>query len=159
MTTTETPVIIAPNRKGGDGRFRFGPALAVSVAVAALGVRFFLFIKEYSVNIFFMDQWDYLRLFFNRQANVASLFFLEHAPHREGVGLLPNLLLYPLSHWNARVDSFVIGGAVFAAMLIALWLKCRLYGPLSYSDVAIPLIVLTVTQFETLVITPNPSHS
>jgi hypothetical protein len=159
MTTIESPVIIAPNQKASDDRFRFGPALAVSVTVAALGVRFFLFIRKYSVNIFFMDQWDYLRLFFNRQANVASLFFLEHAPHREGIGLLPNLLLYPLSHWNSRVDSFVIGGAIFAAMMIALRLKCRLYGPLSYSDVAIPLIFLTATQFETLVITPNPSHS
>jgi len=159
MTIIETPAINASNQRTSEDRFRFGPALVVSVAVAVLGVRFFLFIGKYSVNIFFMDQWDYLRLFFSRQANVASLFFLEHAPHREGVGLLPDLLLYPLSHWNSRVDSFAIGGAIFVAMLIALRLKCRLYGPLSYSDVAIPLIFLTVTQYETLVITPNPSHS
>jgi len=159
MTTIETPVINAPNQKASEDRFRSVPALAVFVTVAVLGVRFFLFIRKYSVNIFFLDQWDYLRLFFNRQANIANLFSLEHAPHREGVGLLPDLLLYPLSHWNSRVDSFVIGGAIFAAMLIALRLKCRLYGPLSYSDVAIPLIFLAVNQFETLVITPNPSHS
>lgn len=159
MTIIETPAIKASNQKASKSHFRFGPALAVSVAVTVLGVRFFLFIAKYAVNIFFMDQWDYLRLFFSGQANVASLFFLEHAPHREGIGLLPDLLLYPLNHWNSRADSFVIGGVIFVAMLIALRLKCRLYGPLSYSDVAIPLIFLTVTQYETLVLTPNPSHS
>jgi hypothetical protein len=123
-----------------------------------MGIRFFMLIRKYSVDVFFFDQWDYLDAFFRNQATVANLFFVQIG-HREGLGLLPDIVLYPLTRWNTRVDSFVVGGAIFAAMLLALQLKRRVFGPLSYSDIAIPLIFLTVVQFETLLVTPNPAHS
>jgi hypothetical protein len=138
---------------------RIGPAIAVALFAAVLGARFFWIIRKYAVNIFFMDQWDYLTLFFNHQSSVRHLFFWEHGPHREGIGLLPDKFLYPLFHWDARVDSYLIGGAIFVAMLLALRLRYRLFGSLSYSDVAIPVIFLTMAQHETLLSTPNPAHS
>jgi hypothetical protein len=134
------------------------PALAVTIAGLAMGIRFFMVIRKYSVDVFFNDQWIYLDAFFRNQATVANLFFTELG-HREGLGLLPDIVLYPLTQWNTRVDSFLIGGAIFAAMLLALQLKRRLFGPLSYSDIAIPLIFLTTVQFETLLVIPNPAHS
>jgi hypothetical protein len=120
-----------------DARLRTGPALAVAAVSAALGSRFFLVIWKYSINVFFYDQWEYLTPFFRHQPGLAELFFLQHGPHREGIGLLADSFLYPLTHWNARVDSFIIGGCIFAAMLLALRLKCKLFGALSYSDVVI----------------------
>jgi hypothetical protein len=44
-------------------------------------------------------------------------------------------------------------------MLLALQLKCQLYGPLWYSDAAIPLIFLTLGQYEAVIGTPNPGYS
>ena len=130
------------------GRSRIGPAIAIALFAAVLGTRFFLIIRKYSVNIFFFDQWDYLIPFFQHKATVLNLFLWEHGPHREGIGLLPDKFLYPLTHWDARVDSYLIGGAIFIAMLLALRLKYRLFGSLSYSDVAIPVIFLTMEQHE-----------
>lgn len=42
-------------------------------------------------------------------------------------------------------------------MLLALLLKRRLFGPLSYSDVALPVIFLSLEQYETLLNVPNPA--
>lgn len=136
-----------------------GPALAVIAAIVALGVRFFMVISKSAVNIFFYDQWDFLTPFFRHEPTIAKLFFWQHGPHREGVGLIADKFLYPLTHWNTRVDSFLIGGIIVVAMLLALHLKRKLFGAISYSDVAIPVIFLTLVQYETLLGTPNPAHA
>jgi len=135
------------------------PRLAASAAIVALGFRFFQFISKYSVNIFYLDQWDFLTPFFQGRTGFAGLFLLQFGPHREGVGLIADRFLYPLTDWSVRAESFMIGGCIFAAMLLALLLKRRLFGPVSYSDVAIPLIFLSLTQCATLVGTPNPAYS
>jgi hypothetical protein len=156
MTTTQLA------ERGGSVRerlSRIGPALAVVALSAVLGTRFFLVIWRYSINVFFYDQWEYLTPFFRHQPGFIELFFLQHGPHREGIGLFADKFLYPLTHWNARVDSFIVGGTIFAAMLLALWLKCKLYGALSYSDLAVPLIFLTIQQYEMLVGASNPASS
>lgn len=142
-----------------DRRLRTGPVLAISAVTASLGARFFLVIWKYSINVFFYDQWEYLTPFFRHQPSLAELFFLQHGPHREGIGLFSDKFLFPLSHWDARVDSFIIGGTIFAAMLLALWLKCRLYGALSYSDLAIPVMFLSLAQYEMLVGASNPAYT
>lgn len=142
-----------------DQRMRIGPTLAVTAASVALGGRFFLVIWRYAINVFYYDQWQYLTSFFRHQPSITGLFFLQHGPHREGIGLIADKFLYPLTHWNARVDAYIIGGSIFAAMLLALRLKCRLYGGLSYSDIAIPVIFLTLAQFELVIAAPNPASA
>jgi hypothetical protein len=144
-----------------DKLLRTGPVWAIAVAIAALGTRFFLVIEKYAVNVFFYDQWEYMTPFFRHRPSISELFFLEPAggPIREGLGLLPDKFLYPLTHWNVRGDAFIVGGSIFAAMLLALLLKRKLYGPLSYSDIAIPVIFLTLQQYEAMVGTPNPAYS
>jgi hypothetical protein len=154
MTTAERSSVTP----SGDGRFRSVlPTLAVAATMVLLGARFFGVIQKYSVNIFYSDQWDYLSLFFRGQAGIVNIFLRQHGPHREGLGLFPDKLLFPFTHWNSRVDSFVIGGIIFLAMLAAIRLKCKLFGPVSYSDVAIPVIFLSLEQFETLLDVPNPA--
>jgi hypothetical protein len=165
MTSTMTVI----ESRGSTGRgenvrdklLRAGPVLAIAVAIAALGTRFFLVIWKYSVNVFFYDQWEYMTPFFRHRPSIRELFFLEPAggPIREGLGLLPDKYLYPLTHWNVRGDAFIVGGSILAAMLLALLLKRKLYGPLSYSDIAIPVIFLTLQQYEAMVGTPNPGYS
>ncbi len=57
------------------------------------------------------------------------------------------------------MDSFIVGASIFAAMLLALRLKCKLFGALSYSDVSIPVIFLTLQQSEIVVGAANPASA
>jgi hypothetical protein len=138
---------------------RLLPALAVITAVVVLGIRFFTFISDYAVNVLFYDQWDFLSLFFKGNPGSAQLFLYQHGPHREGLGLIVDSFLYPATRWNTRAESFFIGACIFAAALVALLLKYRLFARLSYADVAIPLIFLTTAQYETFIGTPNAAYS
>lgn len=154
MTTAER----SPVTRGADLHSRnIFPALTVAAATVVLAARLFGVIQKYSVNILYSDQWDYLGLFFQDQASIVKLFLHQHGPHREGLGLLPDKALYPVTHWNSRVDSFVIGIIILAATLAALRLKCKLFGPLDYADVFIPVVFLSLEQFETLLDVPNPA--
>jgi hypothetical protein len=135
------------------------PSLFVAAAVAGFGLRFFLFIRHYSVNVLYWDQWDFLRPFFHHSPGIRELFFEQWGPHREGVGLVADKFLYAMTRWNVRAESYMIGACIFAAMLLALLLKRKLFGPLSYSDTVIPMIFLNLTQYGALIRTPNPAYS
>ncbi len=135
------------------------PLASVAIVSLLLSVRFFLFISRYSVNIIFWDQWDFLRNFFVDDPGIAELFVLQHGPHREGVGLIADKVLYPLTAWNVRAESFMIGGCILIAMLLALLLKKQLFGKISTSDIVIPMMFLTLAQYETVIGTPNPAYS
>jgi hypothetical protein len=47
-------------------------------------------ISDYSVNVLFQDQWDFLNPLFDGNAGVVNprvkLFLFQHGPHREGLG-------------------------------------------------------------------------
>ena len=158
MTAIESPVIEA-NHDSRDLPLRIGPALAVAAAIVALGARFFLVISRYSVNVFFLDEWDFNNATLFEHHTLWEMFRWQHGPHRQGLGALLMWSVEPLFRWNSRTESFFIGAFLFAAMLLALRLKCKLYGPLSYSDVAIPALFLTLAQFEVLFDAPNPAYS
>src|SRR5580692_1317619 len=134
------------------------PAVTVITAFVVLGIRFFTFISDYAVNVLFYDQWDFLSLFFKDNPGLGQLFLYQHGPHREGLGLVVDSFLYPATRWNTRAESFFIGGCIFAAALVALLLKYRLFGRLSYADVAIPLIFLTMAQYEGIIGIPNAAY-
>jgi hypothetical protein len=136
-----------------------GPAIALIAAALTLGLRFWFFLAPYSVNVLFYDQWDLLDSFFDGNPGLAELFFHQHGPHREGLGLIADKYLYPLTRWSVDSESVMIGASIFAAMILAVLLKKRLFGRLAYSDVLIPAIFLTLTQYETVIGTPNPGYS
>ena len=144
---------------GSDLGFLRFSSLTVIAAVVALGSLFFRFTWKYSVNVLFWDQWGFLTPFFRHTPGLGELFLEQWGPHREGIGLIADRALYPITAWNTRAESLLIASCIFLAMLLALALKCKLFGRLSYSDVAIPLIFLTLAQWETVVGTPNPAHS
>jgi hypothetical protein len=136
-----------------------GPLTAVTITGLILSIRFFIFISHYSVNLLYWDQWDFLNMFFDRDPGIRELFLLQHGPPREGLGLIADKFLYPLTSWNVRAESFMIGGCVFLAMLLALLIKKRVFHVFAYSDVVIPVMFLTLAQSETLIGTPNPAYS
>lgn len=159
-----TKSILMSNRVGNAIRAElkaqsFFPLLVVTFAIIALSFRFFLIVWKYSANVFLWDQWDFLTPFFRGNPGVFELFTWQHGPHREGIGLLLDKLLYPATRWNARVDSFTVAVCIFGAMILALLLKRRLFGRFNYSDIAIPLLFLNLNQAEVLLGAPNPSYS
>jgi hypothetical protein len=132
----------------------------ITFVAALLGFRFFRFIWLYAVNIPFWDQWDFLSSFFaGDHLPLSKLFLWQHGPHREGLGLIADRYLYAATAMNIRAESFFLGGCIFAAMLLALALKRKLFGRFSWTDAAIPVIFLTLVQWETMVGTPNPAYS
>jgi hypothetical protein len=129
----------------------------VALSLVLLSLRLFAFIHRHAVNLLFQDQWDFWTGMFQGRP-LWDLFFWQHGPHREGLGYLVIRATAMLSGWDTRVESFVIGGVFVVSAGIALALKRRLVGRWSGFDVAIPLIVLTLGAWETLVGTTNPAH-
>src|ERR1700730_11911387 len=121
----------------------------VTLVFVVLTVRLFRLISEYAVNIFFSDQWDFNDATLFHKHLVCQIFRWQVGPHRQGLGGLFEKLIEPHFRWNTRIESFVVGGVVVIAALCALYLKKRLYGHFSASDVLIPAVFLIPAQYET----------
>jgi hypothetical protein len=130
----------------------------LSGSILLLVIRWILLIKQYAVNILFSDLCDINNPIFTN-LNVWQLFTYQHGPHRQGIGELLIKVLSTFSQWNTIVDSYASLGLIFAALIAALVLKRRLFKRWSLFDVVIPIIFLTVSQYETILVTPNESHS
>jgi len=141
-----------------SSRQQWGPIAALAFGFLLFGYRMFDLISEYSVNILYWDQWDFDNATLFQRHTLWQMFSWQHGPHRQGLGALLQWLAEPLFHWNSRTESFLVGGVILVAALLAVWLKKRLYGEISYSDVIIPLIFLSPLQFETLFVTANFAH-
>lgn len=128
-------------------RSRVFTVASLLLATAILTYRHFALIHYHAVNLLYWDQWGFFDPLFVGK-HWWELFRWQHGPWRQGVGIL-SYLLAEQTNWDSRAESFFIGSLVWTAMLAALWLKQRLFGKLMIWDVAIPLIVLTTTQFQT----------
>jgi len=133
--------------------------LPIALATCAvLASRLFLTIRTEAVNIFYWDQWDFNDPILFHPQPLWQAFAHQHGPHRQGLGAFVGLIVGRLSDWNTRSDAFAIAMIVIIASLCALWLKKRLFGSLSYSDVIIPMLFFTRVQWETYLGTTNPAH-
>src|ERR1700722_14135726 len=113
------------------------PLIVISTVSLAAALHLATAAWRYSVNILFWDQWDfYMPLFQN--ASFWSIFNWQHGVHREGIGLVLDKLVLYLTGWNSRAEAMFMVGALFAATVVALWLKQKLFGGLGYGDIVIP---------------------
>lgn len=131
---------------------------ALLLVFVVLGGRFLGLISDYSVNIFFSDQWDFNDATLFQHHSLWQMFTWQHGPHRQGVGALLEWLTEPLFRWNSRTESFLVGGIIAVAGLCALWLKRKLFGSFSHWDAIILLIFFSPLQYETLFVTANLAH-
>ncbi len=134
------------------------PAFVVSIFYLALSLRLFRVISRYAVNIFFGDAWSFDYTLVADRRSLWQMFRLLFGPHRQGIGALFSYFIGSWSHWDSRTETFAVGAVIVCAAGCALLLKKRLYGSIAYTDVAIPLLLLSPSQFEMLVSYPNPSH-
>ena len=169
------PTLKAPTFKadadpqtGASSRHGFRlPVIVVSTVLLATACRLVLVVWRYSVNLIFWDQWDFYTPLFNH-ASLWQIFTWQHGPHREGIGLVLDKFVLESTRWNSRAEALFMVAALFAAALVALRLKQKLFGStfgsqrhrgLDYSDIAIPCLFLTFAQMEALVGEANPSYS
>jgi hypothetical protein len=144
--------------KNGASRSTARAAVVVALAFIAYAARMFLLISHYAVNIFFSDQWDFNDATLFQHHSLWQIFTWQHGPHRQGLGGLFEKLVDPVFLWNSRTESFFVGGVIVIAAILALYLKYRLFGRLSLTDIVIPAILFTPAQWETLFGTANFAH-
>ena len=132
------------------------PYILIAATYAVLAYRFFRLISQWSVNIFYNDQWDINDATLFEKHTLWEIFRWQYGPQRHGVGGVAMKLLEPSIHWNSRYEAFGIGATILLAAILALHLKIRFFGRMDYSDVIIPAFFLTPAQFETLTGATNP---
>lgn len=104
-----------------------------------------------------LDLWRLSTPLFHHVGPIA-MFAWQHGPHRQGIGEWILCITLAATGWNVHTVCLVQAGLVSAACAAMLWLKRRAWGPLTYTDVAIPLLFLTLAQWETIVGIPNPGY-
>ena len=125
---------------------------------AVLYANWIVAVARFQPNMLFMDQWDYLNPLFEGQG-WRTLFLQQQGPVREGAGLVITAWILNLTGWDVRYDSLWGATMLLVATALALRLKGKMTGTLSFSDAWIPLLFLSLGQFETVLSTPNQSHS
>ena len=135
---------------------RLSPIL-VALFFLLLAGRLVRLTSRYAVNIFFWDQWIFNNATLFQHHSVWEMFRWQFGP-RLGLGPLVSKLFDPHFHWNSRAESYLACGIVVAAAVCALWLKHRLFGDLSLTDVAIPILFLSASQYEPLFINTDLAH-
>ncbi len=149
-TTSTSTAAMNPKRKS------LYSGVVVWVLAAALACRFYWVVSRYAVNLFFFDEWDiYGGLF---QGWPWWRFFLQqHGPHRQGLGVIVVVWLLRASRWDSRMQAYAIATAIVLAMIFALLLKIKNYGPLNFFDIIIPVMFLGLGQWEVLLSAPGLS--
>lgn len=131
---------------------------AVPAVWAGLTLNLVLAVARFQPNVLTWDQWDFLNpLFYG--GSIWDLFRYQHGPHRQGLGFVITAGWLHLSHWDARWDSLWIVALLSIAAALALRLKREFTGRLTLADIWIPLVGLSLGQFESFLFTPNASHS
>lgn len=132
--------------------------LASILAASFIAFGWFYFTARYSVNILFSDAWDFHRVFI-KEYSVFKQFIFQFGPQRLGPGLILTGWLNELSGWNAKWISICSAMLIFISGLVYLQIKKKHFGKLNPFDLIIFVLVLSLNQFEILIITPFLSHS
>ena len=115
------------------------------------------FTAGHTANIFFSDQWDIYNPLFNGEG-WWKIFSYQHGPHRQGVGFLFTAALAHFTQWDARGDALLTVAVSGLAALLALPLARRCGARGGFTLVTVPVIFLTMRQFESWIGPANPSH-
>jgi hypothetical protein len=129
---------------------QFANTFLPCVVFLVLAIRFFGYVRNYAVNIFISDQWDFNEPTLFYPKSLWAIFRWQHGPHRQGLGGLLSVAVDPLFQWNSRDESFVSATLIVLACALAFYLKSRIAGPFSFADILIPLLFLTPVQYETI---------
>jgi hypothetical protein len=123
-----------------------------------LSFQLIAYTSHFAVNMMFWDQWDFYRIFFEG-GGVIDAFRFQHGPHRQGLGAIFIGIAASTTQWDGRADAYLVAVALIVACILALVLKHRIAGKLTLLDCWIPILFLSPSHWELLVVAPNVSHS
>jgi len=130
----------------------------VAAVFLFLAVRQLHFVAHHSVNMMYGDQWDFYGPLF-RHEGWWQTFSYQHGPHRQGIGMVVTRILAGITGWNSRWDSIAGSTVLIGAAALGIGLARRFGVPRSSPAlIAVPLIFLSVHQFEIFVGPSNLSH-
>jgi hypothetical protein len=138
------------------GREVLAWALPLAVLIW-LAVRTVLYVRRYSVDILFWDQWDFVEPLF-RGAGPWTQFDWQHGPHRQGVGGLLLAWVLGATRWSMRAEALACALLVITAAALAWATIRRTTGASSWTDVCAPLLCLGSGLDEIYVGASNPAH-
>jgi len=142
-TTLNDPALSA------SAEARIFPRLLVAALFLVMAARLLWMIARNQVDLLYYDEWDLYRKFIpHPTSSWLGLFLYQPGPHRQGIGYILMEWIAAASHWNTRTMSFAVAVFTAGAAPLALVLKQRLFGPLTCSDVIIPLLFLAPIQYE-----------
>jgi hypothetical protein len=118
-----------------------------------LGFRIFYLVYDGASVLYVLDRWHTQDPLFYHYSWWEGFAF-QHGPHRLGVLYFLFKADAYLSDWNNRADMYVQALAYLLSALLALKLKVKLFGPIQWSDLLIPLIFLTPHAASTLLDNP-----
>jgi hypothetical protein len=128
------------------------------MAFLLLSVNWIVAVGRFQVNVLYWDQWGFFTPIMEGKG-WWGIFDRQHGPHRQGLAFLMTSWIMELCNWDERVDSLWICCILFLAALLGLLLKRRIVGPLKAIDAWIVLAILTLGQCDSVITTPNASHS
>jgi len=131
--------------------------MGVGAVTLFLAFRLFRFIDHYAVDVLFWDQWAFWGGLFDG-SDPWALWRWQHGPHRQGLGGLVVAATAWLTGWNVRAEVFVSGAIMVLAALAALALVRRERGRWAPSDAVLPVLFLSLSQWELFALSPNPAH-
>mgnify|MGYP006296697219 CR=1 FL=1 len=136
-----------------EGRYH---ALFFTLIFSLLALRLVLFVDEYAVDLFYNDQWAYLRTSIF-PSDFLTGFMTQLGPHRIGLSFLFFEQILVLSDFNNRAIAFmVVAFSVINAGLFTI-LKVRYVAPLHCTDIYIPLVFFNLNQYAIYLNNPNIS--
>jgi hypothetical protein len=130
---------------------RYGDKLVALVPLAFL----IWFVAQYSVNVPFVDQWDFVPLL--EKMYQGHLTFSDlWAQHNEHRLIFPQLIMLPLArltHWNIRYElavNVILALGIFAVFVYQVKMTARrlAVGRLPWAIPAVSLIVFSLSQYE-----------
>jgi hypothetical protein len=127
---------------------RVRPIHLIAGLSAVLYANWIVAIARFQPNMLFMDQWDYLDPLFNHDGWSAQ-FLQQQGPVREGLGLVITGWILDATAWDIRYDSLWGATMLLVATVLAIRLKWKMTGTIRFSDAWIPLLFLSLGQFET----------
>ena len=117
-----------------------------------------VFVLRNGVAVPYSDQWELHRAVWCNTPDW-NLFLWQHGPHRQGICFPLTAAILRATHGDIRIECLWIAGWLVAAAALAWTLPRRLSGGWKAADALGIFWCLSLLQYETVVTTPNLSHS
>ena len=132
------------------------PFIFLVVITIFLATVFASFMTSQAVNIPYADQWPFYQEF-KTHPSLQELFTFQYGPHRQGLGMLLTFATANISSWDMRAETIANVVIQMCTSVVLLWLKWRIFSKWHYTDMVIPMSVLSIQLFESFVSVPNVS--